>query len=211
MKKEIILKSMHPEEYADLVIECRVIPNEEIGAYIDSIADSKKIYAYKSAPVKARKGVVGETISTVLKTVIEGKEYILHEESAQVKELKYTKEGKEYTSPSIVVTNCHSTSNEEYVVKPQKFIDTYTPIPDSNEFAPVYDSRLLTQVDENIIIMTAWGAPAVCLAGSYIVTYDAESNDYNTIEKGAFESTYTIEESLINTNKTARTKKITRK
>ena len=58
----------------------------------------------------------------------------------------------------------------------------------------VYESRLLTQVDENIIIITSWGVPAVCLAGSYVVTYDAESNDYNVIEQDAFESTYTRED-----------------
>ena len=38
--------------------------------------------------------------------------------------------------------------------------------------------------------MTLWGEPALCLAGSYIVTYNADERDYNTVEKAAFESTY---------------------
>ena len=42
--------------------------------------------------------------------------------------------------------------------------------------------------------MTSWVAPAVCLAGSYIVTYNAEENDYNTLEQGAFNSTYQKED-----------------
>ena len=52
---------------------------------------------------------------------------------------------------------------------------------DLKSFTPIYDSRLLTQVDEDIIIITAWG-PAICLKGSYIVTYNANENDYNTLE-----------------------------
>ena len=40
-----------------------------------------------------------------------------------------------------------------------------------------------------------WCAPAICLAGSYIVAYNASENDYNTIEQGAFDSTYTKEDS----------------
>lgn len=106
---------------------------------------------------------------------------------------------EEITATDVVVTNYHSTSNEEYVVKHQKFMSTYEFVEDDRtpvhsrglapRFMPKYDSRLLTQVDENVIIMTSWGAPAVCLAGSYIVTYNTDTNDYNIIERGAFEST----------------------
>ena len=107
--------------------------------------------------------------------------------------LAYPGAGVKY---DVVITNDRSTSNEEYVVKMAKFADTYTADENSSEkrYIPTYDSRLLTQVDENVMITTAWGSLALCLAGSYIVTYDASSNDYNTIEKGAFESTYTREE-----------------
>ena len=208
MKEKVILKSAHPEDYPDLVVECRVIPNDKIGEYLESIPEERKFYAHKNAPVQARRGIVGELIKTVLKTVVDGKEYILGEEENTVKERTYTKKTnmsngevveEKITSPDMVVTNYHSTSNEQYVVKHQKFMDTYTyeynhSMGLSPKFVPKYDSRLLTQVDENLIIMTSWGAPAVCLAGSYIVTYNAASNDYNTIEQGAFESTYEKEE-----------------
>ena len=53
MKEKIVLKNAHPEEYPDLVIECRVIPNDKIGEYLESIPNNKKFYAYKSASVKA--------------------------------------------------------------------------------------------------------------------------------------------------------------
>ena len=192
MKEKIVLKSAHPEEYPDLVIECRVIPNDKIVEYLESIPNNKKFYAYKSASVKARKGNVGEEIHTTLKTTIDGREYILGEESTVVCERPFN----DTTAPDVVVTNDRSTSNEEYVVKMQKFASSYAVDETSEEtrYVPVYDSRLFTQVDENVIIMTAWGSPAICLAGSYIVVYNAEENDYNTVEKGAFESTYTIEE-----------------
>ena len=62
---------------------------------------------------------------------------------------------------------------------------------------------MLSQVDENVIIVTAWGSKALCLKGGYIVTYNAEENDYNTLEKGAFESTYTVQ--------TGKVKKLKRK
>lgn len=67
--------------------------------------------------------------------------------------------------------------------------DMYTQNEDGT-WTPNPDERLLTQVDEDVIIKTAWGSEAVCLKGSYIVTYNAEENDFNTLEQGAFESTY---------------------
>ena len=185
MKEKIILKSTHPEEYPDLIIECRVIPNDQIGAYLAAIPDDRKFYAHKTGRVTARAGKVGEKIKTTLTTIVDGKEYILSEEENAVKE----RDGY----PDIVVTNVSSTSNEQYIVKSAKFRDTYIS-GDADSWIPVYDSRLLTLVDENIIIMTSWGAPAVCLAGSYIVTYNAEENDYNTLEQGAFNSTYQKED-----------------
>ena len=197
-KEKIVLKSAHPSDYPDLVIECKVIPNDKIGEYLETIPEDKKFYGYKSATVLARVGNPAEVIKTTLKTVVDGKEYILSEEENIVKE-RVVDEEKGTKMTDIVVTNELSTSNEEYVVKAQKFHKTYKHIGYKKHsnlglYMPVYDSRLLTQVSENVIIMTSWGAPAVCLAGSYIVTYNEEENDYNTIERGAFESTYTKED-----------------
>ena len=190
MKEIIILKSANPELYGDLEIECWVIENDEIGEYLRSISEEKKFEAYKTGEVVARKGTPGQLIKTVLKTVIDGKEYILNEEEGTVNLRTYEKNGKEVTEPDVVVVNISSTSNEQYIVKHQKFISTYEP-KEGNVFIPSYDPRILTQVDEDVIIVTAWGSKAICLKGGYIVTYNAEENDYNTLEKGAFDSTYT--------------------
>ena len=121
MKEKIVLKSTHPEEYPDLVIECRVISNDKIGEYLDGIPESQKFYAFKSQSVKARRGNPGEAIETVLKTVVDGKEYIISEETTVVSERPYNGG----IAPDVVVTNDKSTSNEEYVVKMQKFADSY--------------------------------------------------------------------------------------
>lgn len=187
MKEKIVLRSAHPEEYGDLEIEVRVLSNEEISAYLASIPDDKKFWATKKAKVSARVGIPGEVIKTELITNIDGKEYILSEESNTVLEREQSDGTKE---ADIVVRNINSTSNEEYIVKYAKFVATYTP--DGDEYIPNPDVRMLTQVPENVMITTAWGARALCLRGSYIVTYDAATNDYNTLEQGAFNSTYEV-------------------
>lgn len=192
MKEKVILKSTNPEQYEDLVVECKVIRNSEIGDYLATIPEDRKFVAYKSVPVNARQGVVGEVIKTEIKTVVDGREYILHEESNTVKE----RDGL----VDIVVTNMSSTSNEQYIVKQKKFMETYQ-LPSEgtveNNFGlgwvPAYDPRVFTQVDEDVIIETSWGEKVVCLKGSYIVTYNALENDYNAVEKDAFSSTYTKE------------------
>lgn len=204
MKEKIILKSTNPELYPNLEIECRVLQNNEIGAYLDTIPEERKFYASKHAKVRVRLGEKGELIKTVLKTTIDGREYILYEEEATVKERDYEQlTGDIIKKNDVVVTNIESTSNEEYVVRFDKFLNTYDIGENPDEYYPVQDWRLLSQVDENVIIVTAWGSKAICLKGGYIVTYNAEENDYNTLEKGAFESTYTVE--------TGKVKKLKRK
>ena len=179
--RKVILKSAHPEEYEDLEITCRVIPNEEITAYLASIPESDKFEAAKVTYVAAREGIEGEEVVTILTTVVDGKEYIIHEEKSIIK----NRDGV----MDVVVTNINSTSNESYVVKGSRFASTY--LPEKNGiYIPAYDPRVFTRVSENVIIMTAWNEPALCLAGSYIVAYDANANDYNSVEQGAFESTY---------------------
>lgn len=206
MREKIILKSTNPEQYGDLIVECKVIENDKIGAYLDTIPEERKFIGYKTGMVLARQGKVDEQVKTVLKTIVDGKEYILFEEKGTVKERSYSKKilvaGNidEYsvTVPDYVITNIDSTSNEQYITKAEQVEKTYDVLAQCEQgmllLQPKYDPRVLTQMEENVIIITAWGAKAVCLKGSYIVTYNAEANDYNTLEKGAFESTYTKDE-----------------
>ena len=66
MKEKIILKSANPEEYGDLVVECRVIENDKIGEYLETIPAERKFVGYKYAPVVVRDGIEGEVVETVL-------------------------------------------------------------------------------------------------------------------------------------------------
>lgn len=173
MKEKIVLKSLYPEQYGDLVIECKVIENDKIGEYLDNIPEDKKFTAYKSGMVLARTGIVGEKIKTVLKTTIDGKQYILSEEEGTVKERPYSKKMlvagniEEYpaSAPDYVITNISSTSNEEYITKAQQVERTYelvTKTENGDILLPKPELRTLTEVDENVIIITAWGSKAVC-------------------------------------------------
>lgn len=179
--KKVVLKSCNPKEYPDLEITCRVIENGEIGEYVSQIPEDKKCIGTKVGKVSARVGKEGETVKSVLRTTVDGKDYILSEEEGTVK----VRDGH----PDIVVTNLESNSQESYVVKATKFEGTYTPNGDGT-FTPVPDPRVLTEVPEHVIIKTLWGSEAICLKGGYIVTYNADENDYNVLERGARESTY---------------------
>ena len=185
--KEIVLKSVNKEEYGVEVVTCRVIENADINAYIATIPEERRVRATKIAPVEAKPGKVGEVIHTVLLTERNGKVYIIHEEDGTVGQREV--EGQQCTD--MVITNIHSTSNEKYVVKADKFIKMYAPNEDGT-FTPQPDERELVQVNEDIIIKTAWESEAVCLKGSYIVIYNQEANDFNTIEQGAMKSTYKV-------------------
>ena len=184
---KVILKSAHPEQYGDLEIECRELTREELTTYIANTPESEKFVGTKTASVEARKGIPGEEIVTKLTIMYEGREYIMSEVKNVVKERELA-DGS--VRPDVVVTNFQSTSNEQYIVKFEKFIKMYTANNDGT-FTPNPDERPLTRVSENIAFTTSWGETVICLAGSYIVTYDAAGHDYNALEQGACESTYT--------------------
>lgn len=197
MKENLKLTSTNPGEYPDLVVECRVIKNSDISDYIKSIPEERKFKAYKSAKVKARVGKLGEEIITEVRTEVDGREYILSEIKSTVKEEEFKTSNGIEKRVGFIVKNVDSTSSEEYIVKPSVFARTYILDETTNSYLPVYDSRQFAQVDENIKFETSWGDFVVCLKGSYIVTYNAEENDYNAVEKSAFEKTYTVEEPAI--------------
>ena len=82
MKKiQITLRSANPEEYGDLTIECPLIPNHLIGKFVSRLAEEKKFYAHKSAPVSARIGTPGEKVVTTLYVPLDEQKYIWHEET----------------------------------------------------------------------------------------------------------------------------------
>ena len=189
MIRDIVLKSCNPEEYPDEVVSCRLIKNGDINAYLQTIPEERKVVATKVAPVEIRKGEVGEVVHTVLYTERNGRRYILSEETATVGE-RAVPQLDGMVCPDAVVINTNSTSNEAYVVKANKVLSLYEYSEQEKAWIPTREERQLCQVDEDVVIETAWGSEAVCLKGSYIVVYDTSQNDFNTLEKGAKDSTY---------------------
>lgn len=194
-KRKVTLKSAHPKLYPDMEIECLFIPNGEINDYLASIPEEERSVGYKSAPVIARTGVVGEVVVSRIERAIDGRVYYFNEETATVKSRPYGN-GEQ---PDMVVRNT-SSSSEEYVVKRSKFDTIYE---DAGEdiifegsnmwvsYIPVPEERDLTRVPENVMIETAWGATALVLAGGFIVTYNADENDFNVLDEEAYKATYT--------------------
>ena len=197
MEKKIVLKSCNLSKYPDLEIVCKVIENNQINDYLSTIPESEKFIAVKTAPVAIRVGKLGEVVHTELYTVVDGKKYLLQEESNTVCEREMPDGSK---CNDIVVTNINSTSNENYVVKANKFFGMYTRL-SNGLYAPVPEERQIVRVSENIIIKTAWGTEALCLKGSYIVIYNEKENDFNTLESGAGDSTYDIKPKFIDNDK----------
>ena len=75
--KDVVLKSADPDSYSDLTISCKVIENDKINDYLRTIPEERKFKATKNAPVIAKSGNEGETVDTVLYTVVDGKKYIM--------------------------------------------------------------------------------------------------------------------------------------
>ena len=194
-KRKVVLKSAHPESYPDMEIECLFIPNGEINSYISSIPEEERSVGYKSAPVLARIGEVGEAVVSRIERTIDGKVYYFNEERAVVRSRAYGN-GE---AVDMVIRNTSSTC-EEYVVKRSKFDTIYEDAGEDAVFEgrhmwfsyiPVPEERELTRVPENVMIETAWGETAIVLAGGFIVTYNAEENDFNVLDEKAYEATYT--------------------
>lgn len=186
MEKKFVLKSCSESEYPDLEVTCKYIKNEDIASYLTTISDDDKFYATKTACVIAKEGKAGEKVYTKLFTTVGGKKYILHEEDGTVKE-RVMPDGSKKND--MVVTNVNSTSNERYVVDITGFDKKYKDLGDGF-YEPTIDYRMVVRVPENVMIETLWGEPAIALKGSFIVVYDEATNDYNTVEAGAFYSTY---------------------
>ena len=191
-KRKVTIKSAHPELYPDMEIECLFIPNGEINDYLASIPEEERSVGYKSAPVLARVGEVGEVVVSRIERTIDGRVYYFNEETATVKSRPYGNGER----PDMVVKNVAS-SGEVYVVRREKFKTIYEEYGDGIDFdgwysyIPVPEERDLTRVPENVMIETAWGATALVLAGGFIVTYNAEQNDFNVLDEEAYKATYT--------------------
>ena len=87
--EKIILKSTHPEEYPDLEIECRVIPKDQIGAYLKTIPVSNKVLVRRTKVLDLEYPKEGTIFKETLKTNYAGKEYLLTQSEKTIKNLPW--------------------------------------------------------------------------------------------------------------------------
>ena len=193
--KLVTLKSLDKAEYPDRVATCRIIPNDMLEEYLDSISDEDKFYAVNDRSLYTRTGIPGEIIKTTLVTELDGKKYIYQETERTVKERTKTIGHRDSKYIDTVVRNPYSVSQEEYIVNDVDLAINYRFCGfnmDTKEFLEISKRRLklVITAPEDIIIETKDGDQLVCLKGDYIVIDNIDKNSYSVVSKIDFEATY---------------------
>lgn len=180
MKK--ILYSINPQEYPD--IELDFAETTAVGAR--SYTTGEVIEAKKTAKVKATQLKEETVVDTRVRTVVNGKVYVLEETTN--------------TAPAgaIVITN---PDGEQYVIKDKykngqlvksaldQFNDKYA-ISDSG-FVSTEGSRHFMLIAENITFKASWGEQIFAPAGSMLCIEYGEGEEYS-VTNSAFDSTYEL-------------------
>lgn len=126
----------------------------------------------KATTVTARKGTVGERISTIMSNGLHETDNVVSEDANG--------------NVDWVVTNI---AGEQYVVKDAVFREKYEPegsTPDT--FKPKEKPIVAGQIHENISFIAPWGEVMNLLAGGYLVFSDME--DIYGIQENEFKMTY---------------------
>ena len=174
MKENIILYSLKPDEYDDILCYFEVIGNTR--DELDKIADSKVIYAKKTAIVQAREAIIGEIIDTRPRVNVNGKLYTFSETKQVVTEDK-VKNG------AIIVKN---PDGEELITSLEKFEKKYKAC--EGGFQAIGEAMPFRIAKEDCAIQTSWGEVQYVLKGSALNV--ANMDDIYSVTNVAFESTY---------------------
>ncbi|MGN1227579.1 MAG: hypothetical protein ACI4TX_02955 [Christensenellales bacterium] len=175
MKEIITLYSLNPEQYEDTLWDFEIIENTR--EELDKIADSKVIYAKKTAIVQARKAKVGEVVDTRPRVNVNGKLYTFSETKQVVTEDK-VKDG------AIIVKN---PDGEEYLIASlEKFEKRYKAC--EGGFQAIGEAMPFRIAKEDCAIQTSWGEIQYVLKGSALNV--ANMDDIYSVTNVAFESTY---------------------
>lgn len=153
-------------------IEIQNIKEYLLNEYEKGLLQPKE-YA-KSARIKARKGMIGEKISTIISGDFHETDNIV---------IADDKTG----NPGWVVTG---ENGEEYIVSDSVFCEKYEPVECvADTYAPKGKPIIAVTVNENISFMAPWGEKMNIAAGGYIVIFN--SNDIYGVQKREFCETYT--------------------
>lgn len=148
---------------------------ESISEYVSERINSGTIKPdkyVKSTTITARKGVVGEKISTIMSNGV-------HETDNSVSK---DKEG----NVDWVVTNI---TGEQYVMKDAVFNEKYEPVENScNVFRPKGKPIVAGKINENISFVAPWGENINLVSGGYLVFTDMD--DIYGVQEEEFMKTY---------------------
>ena len=129
----------------------------------------------KKGEIRARQGVVGEEIVTVMSNGLE--------------ETKNTVVCDENGNPGWVVTN---PTGEQYIVKDAVFRKKYEKIEGTQDgYRPAWYPITAVQIDESISFVAPWGEIMNIAAGGYIV-FDETYDDIYGIQQAEFNETYNL-------------------
>ncbi len=175
------LKLYAQGDYEDIELDFKevdLVDAEDINAVLSEISDGAIIYAKKSALVKARPAVIGESVDTRPRCVINDKVYTLSETMQTIQQ-------KHIDNISVVVQN---PDGEMYVVKGEKFAKTYDAV--DGGFMAVDSAKKFVTVTENICFKSPWGEMIYSPVGSKLCVEYLDSRDIYSVTNSAFEATY---------------------
>lgn len=150
---------------------------ENIKEYVRERITDKSIVPgnyVKSTTITARKGVIGERISTITSNDLQETENVVSKDSNG--------------NVDWIVTNV---TGEQYIVKDSVFNEKYEPDEGAPDvFKPKGKPIVAGQIHENISFIAPWGEPMKILAGGYLVFTDMD--DIYGIQEAEFNATYKI-------------------
>ncbi len=160
-------------DYENLEVEFKeidLIGSDNLEKLLSEVTDGKVIYDLKSVCVKARKAKLGEIVDTSPRCVIDDRIYYFKETQKVVTQ-------KDVDNQSMIVTN---PLGEEYVVKGQKFKDSYKDL-GGGAFQPIWEEKKFVTVTENICFKAPWGEMIYSPKGSKLCVEYLKSRDIYSV------------------------------
>lgn len=137
--------------------------------------------ATKVASVQARRGILGETVKTIIKS---------DTEEAFKETVNVVKKDKDTGELDWVVTN---PDGEKYVVADVDFREKYDKamdIPESDIYNPVGNPVLVVKINEDILFKAPWDEDMQIKSGGFLVL--AKKDDIYGIQEAEFHNTYRV-------------------
>lgn len=174
MGEEMQIKTFYAlGDYDDIEVEFKeidLIGSENLEKLLNEVTDGKVIFDLKNVCVKARRAILGETVDTSPRCVINGRVYYFSETKKVVTQ-------KDIDDECMIVTN---PLGEEYIVKGEKFKNTYKNL-GNGSFQPVWEEKKFVTVTENICFKAPWGEMIFSPKGSKLCVEYLKTRDIYSV------------------------------